>query len=96
MGTSRSRRRSHGWTAWLCGVVIVGTGLSGTLAGAASPTVPSAPTITSVTAGLHSVTVAFATSDGGALILSYRVKRTSTNGQARSMDAPTSPLRWPA
>ena len=94
MGTSRSRSRSHGWTAWLCGVVIVGTGLSGTLAGAASPTVPSAPTITSVTAGLHSVTVAFApTSDGGAPILSYRVKCTSTNGGVPgSHDGPTSPI----
>lgn len=85
MGKPSGRRRPRGWTAWLCGVVVVGAALSGvssgTSAGAATVTAPGAPKITSVTAGLSSVTLAFKPpADGGARILNYRATCTSSNG----------------
>ena len=73
----------------------VGTGLASTSSGpvVTLPTVPGAPTITSVAAGLRAVTLAFtATNDGDAPILSYRVACTSPNGVLGSHDAPTSPI----
>jgi hypothetical protein len=98
MGTSSGRARPRGWTAWLCGVVLVATGIGGTLntpAGAGTVTTPGAPKITSVTAGLSSATVAFKpTSTGGARILNYRVTCTSTNGgSAGSHQGFFSPIR---
>jgi len=81
MGKSNCRPWSRSWAAWLCGVVIVGTTLSGASPAAASPTVPGAPIITSATSGLHSVTIAFRpTSNGGVRISNYRVACTSGNG----------------
>ncbi|MGO9872467.1 MAG: fibronectin type III domain-containing protein [Acidimicrobiia bacterium] len=85
MGKPSGRGRPRGWTAWLCGVVVVGAALSGAsggaAAGAATVTAPRAPKITSATPGLSSVTLAFkAPADGGARILSYRATCTSSNG----------------
>jgi Fibronectin type III domain len=86
MGESSSRAHPRRWAAWLCGVVIVGAGLSGATggvaAGAAPMTVPGAPKITAATAGLHSVTLSFAkpTVDGGTRITNYRATCKSTNG----------------
>ncbi|MGO9876406.1 MAG: fibronectin type III domain-containing protein [Acidimicrobiia bacterium] len=83
MGTSSSRSRLSGLRAWSCGAVLVGAALSGGSAGAASATVPGAPTITSVTAvGLNSLVVAFKgpASNGGARIASYRAVCTSRDG----------------
>jgi large repetitive protein len=77
------RARSRIWAAWLCGAVIVGTGLSASApAGAVSPMAPGAPKVTAVTAGLSSVSVAFAkpASNGGSRISGYRVSCTSRNG----------------
>ena len=77
---------ANGWKAGVCGLAIVGASLGGLsfggAAGAASVTVPSAPTITSVTAGDHSVLVAFAApaSDGGSHIIGYRASCISGDG----------------
>ena len=86
MGKSSSRARPRGWTAWLCGVVIVGAALAG-VAGGASATnkglaVPGAPTVTAVSAGVRSVSIAFTkpASDGGARISNYRGVCQSSNG----------------
>ena len=56
------------------------------------PTVPGAPTITTLTPGLHKVTIGFkATSDGGAPISSYMVTCSGEYG-ARSHQAAKSPI----
>jgi len=73
-------------------------GLIGAPAGAAKKgvTVPGAPTITSVTAGVHLVKVVFTapTSNGGAKIQSYRVKCVSSDGGKKaSRSGHTSPIR---
>jgi len=63
--------------------------------GAATPTVPGAPTITSITAGHRSVKVAFTkpADNGGAGVTSYRVKCTSSNGGVtRSHEGTRSPI----
>ncbi len=60
------------------------------------PTVPGAPTITSVTAGVESVTVAYAApvSDGGARIFQYKVTCTSSDGGVtRSNEERKSPTK---
>ena len=84
MGIS-NRRAGNRWKAWGCGVAILGIALIGAAAGAATPTVPGAPTITSVTAGHRSVKVTFTkpADNGGAKIVDYRVKCTSSNGGAK-------------
>jgi len=81
---------SSSWTpSWrraaaCAGFVTLCIGLIGAPAGAAKKgvTAPGAPTITSVTAGVHRVKVVFAapTSNGGAQIQSYRVKCVSSDG----------------
>jgi len=93
---STSLGRPHGWKAWVCGVAIVGASFVGAGASGASPTVPGAPTITSVTAGDHYVKVAFSrpASDGGAQIFNYKATCTSSDGGAtRSASYFSSPLR---
>lgn len=88
MGKSNSRSRPRGWTAWLCGVVTVGAALTGVTGVASAQTkslaVPGAPKITSVTAGVRSVSIAFTkpASDGGARISNYRGVCHSGNGGA--------------
>jgi len=71
----------------------------GVSAGASTPTVPDAPTITSVRAiGLNSVTVAFSkpVHDGGARILRYRAVCVSTTGGViGAHNATHSPIRVP-
>jgi fibronectin type III domain protein len=57
--------------------------------------VPGAPTITGVTAGVRSVKVAFTkpSDDGGAPITNYRVAWTSSDGGAKgSHEGPKSPI----
>jgi hypothetical protein len=64
-------------------------------AGAAAPTKPGAPTITSVTAGHRSVKIKFTkpADNGGAKITSYRAKCTSSNGGAtRAHEGSKSPI----
>ncbi len=93
---SRARTRPHGWKAWVCGVAIVGATLSGAGAIGASPTVPGAPTITSVTALDHNIKVAFSrpSSDGGSEIFNYKATCISSNGGAtRSASYFSSPIR---
>jgi hypothetical protein len=84
----------------LCGVAIVSLSWSGTSAGATTPTVPDAPTVTSVRAiGLNSITVAFTkpADDGGARIVSYRgVCASMTGGVFGAHHATHSPIRVPA
>jgi hypothetical protein len=84
----------RGFKAWGCGLVILGVALAAAPAGAA-PTVPGAPTITSITAGVRSVKVAFTkpADNGGSKITSYRVKCTSSDGgAARAHEATKSPI----
>src|SRR4051794_9481772 len=67
-----------------------------TVAGAGPATVPSAPRITSVTAGVESVTVAFArpASNGGARILQYKATCVSSDGGVGHFDnEPGPPVR---
>jgi hypothetical protein len=93
---SSSRKQPHGWKALLCGVSIVGVSLAGAGTSGASPTVPGAPTITSVTPGDHNIKVAFSrpANDGGAEIFNYKVTCTSSNGGAtRSASYFSSPIR---
>jgi hypothetical protein len=82
MSELRSGVRPRGWKAWVCGVAIVGTSLGGVAAGAARPTVPGAPTITSVTAEDHSIKVAFTkpASNGGSPIFNYKATCISSDG----------------
>jgi hypothetical protein len=96
MAESNRRSNPSGWRALGCGLVVLGLGLAGSAAGAASPTVPGAPTITSVTAGIRSVKVAFTkpADDGGAKVTSYRVKCASSNGGvSRANEGVKSPIR---
>jgi hypothetical protein len=61
-----------------------------------APTVPGAPTITSATAGVESVTVAYSApaSDGGSRIFRYKVTCTSSDGGVtRSNDEQRSPTK---
>jgi len=99
MGKSSSRTQLRRRRTWLCVVAFVASSLGGPPAGAATPTVPGAPTITSVKAiGLKSVTVAFdkPANDGGARIASYRATCTSTDRGVRGThDAANSPIRVP-
>ncbi|MGO9874050.1 MAG: fibronectin type III domain-containing protein [Acidimicrobiia bacterium] len=98
IGKSSSRSQPRRRKTWLCVIAVVASSLGGAPAAAATPTVPAAPTITSVKAiGLNSVTVAFAKpADGGARIASYRATCTSTNRGVRGAhDAARSPIRVP-
>ena len=83
MGKSSSRAGIRRVLALLCGIGLFGAAL-GPTAGAASATVPGKPTIRAVRAGLFSITVTFRRpdSDGGAPIIGYRVRCTSSNGGA--------------
>ena len=86
LGKSRARTRLHGCAAWLCGLVIVGAGLSGgangLAAGASTLTAPGTPAVIAVTAGIRSVAIAFTkpANDGGARVSNYRGVCTSGNG----------------
>ena len=99
VGKSRAGSRSRGgWRVVLCALVALGAGLREASAGAVSPRVPDAPTITSVKAGSFNVTVAFKgpANDGGSRILGYQAACTSTDGGRRgSHHAPSSPIRVP-
>lgn len=95
MRASTSRLGTQSWYASLCALAIAAVALGSAPAGAAT-TVPGAPTITSATAGRHSVTVTYSapSSDGGKPITGYRVACTSSDGGAnRSKTRPTSPIR---
>jgi titin len=82
--------------SWACAVAALGLGLGVAAApvGAAAPTVPGRPTITSVTSGVRSVTVAFKkpADDGGAKITSYHVQCTSNKGKNGALNGPKSPI----
>src|SRR5580692_9077723 len=96
VNTTSSRTRRHGWKALVCGVAIAGASLVGTATSGASPTVPGAPTITSVTPGDHNIKVAFSrpANNGGAEIFNYKATCTSSNGGAtRSASYFSSPIR---
>ncbi|MGO9875572.1 MAG: fibronectin type III domain-containing protein, partial [Acidimicrobiia bacterium] len=81
MSESSSRLRPRVWKACVCGVAIVGASFGGVAAGAAAPTVPGAPTITSVTAEDHAIKVAFTKpSNGGSPIFNYKATCTSSTG----------------
>ena len=92
---SRIRRRA----AIICGIAVFGLGLASAPADAAKPTkptVPGAPTITSVTPGFHRVKVAFdaPASNGGAKIVNYRVVCTSSDGGRKAANSgPKSPIK---
>ena len=89
MGTSVSPVRPHGWKAWVCGLAIAGAALGTASAVGASPTVPGAPTITSVSAGDHSIRVAFSkpAANGGSPIFLYKAVCSSSNGGATRSDS---------
>jgi hypothetical protein len=80
MGKSSTRAHIRDVLVLLCGIAVLG-GAVGTTASAASATVPGKPTIRAVKAGLFAVTVTFRrpASDGGAQIIGYRVRCTSSN-----------------
>ena len=82
MSTSGSLAGPHGWKAWVCGLAIVGAALGTAATAGAAPTVPGAPTITSVSAGDHSIRVAFTrpASNGGSPIFLYKAVCSSTDG----------------
>ena len=82
MGRLGSPARPKHWKALVCGLAIVGVALGGSVAGAVSPTVPGAPTITSATAGDHAIRVAFTkpASDGGSPIFDYKATCASSDG----------------
>ena len=93
MSQSQPRGR-HGWK-WGCGLAIAAVALMGAPVGAATPTVPGAPTITAVTAGHRSVKITFTkpADNGGAGVTSYRAKCTSSNGGVtRSHEGTRSPI----
>lgn len=98
-GRSSERSLGRGWNVWLCAVAIVGLSTVGTSAGASTPTVPDAPTITSVRAiGLNSITIVFTkpVHDGGERILRYRAVCASTTGGVIGTHIAThSPIRVP-
>ena len=86
----------RGWKAWVCGVAIVAASFAGAAVSGAAPTVPGAPTITGVTAGLHNITIRFdrPSSNGGSSIFNYKATCTSSNGGAtRSSSDFNSPIR---
>ena len=94
--TSAARVRSFGWKAGVCGVAVVVASFAGAAASGASPTVPGAPTITSVTGADHNIKVAFdkPASDGGSHIFNYKATCTSSDGGAtRSESYFSSPIR---
>jgi len=96
MGDHGLLQRRYRWTAVLCGVGIVGAGLAGVSAGAAGATVPGTPTVISVKAGTRSITAVFTkpASNGGAPILTYQVRCTSSDGGVTGLhDGPHSPVR---
>jgi hypothetical protein len=85
----------RGWKAWGCGLAIVGAALAGAPAGAATPTVPGAPTIGVATAGARTVKVAFTkpADNGGAKVTNYRAKCVSIDGGVtRSHEGFKSPI----
>ncbi|MGO9873353.1 MAG: fibronectin type III domain-containing protein [Acidimicrobiia bacterium] len=95
MRTSTSRPGPQGWYASLCAVALAALALGAAPAGGAT-TVPGAPTITSATAGRHSVTVTYSapSNDGGKPITDYRVACTSSDaGVSRSRTGHVSPIR---
>lgn len=84
--------------AAVCGITVLAGAIGSTVAGAADPTVPGAPTITSVKAGEFSITIAFKkpTNTGGAAITGYRTQCTSSNGGKSGAQSPLdSPSRVP-
>jgi hypothetical protein len=96
-GRSSSRSQDRVRKAWFCAVAIAGMWMFVASAGASTPTVPGAPTITSVRAiGLNSVTVAFTkpVHDGGSRIRRYQAVCTSTTGGVLGTHISTgSPIR---
>jgi hypothetical protein len=79
----------------VAGLAIAAVALGAAPVGAAAPTLPGAPTVTSVTPGVRSVKVAFTKpdSDGGAKVTNYRVRCTSSDGGAGSEHSgPNSPI----
>ena len=88
-------RVRRGRTVLACGVAAFGLALAGLPAGAAGPTVPGAPTITGVKAGVRSAQVSFTkpADNGGSKITNYRVRCTSSNGGAyRALTGTKSPV----
>jgi hypothetical protein len=87
------RRSGRRWGRWfgVAGAVVVTCAVAGQAVGAESPTVPGAPVITSVTAGDHSVRVAFTRpSSGGSPIFSYKATCISSDGGATRSESNSS------
>jgi len=83
--SSRSIARPRGWKAGICGIAVLGSALAalapmGATAAGAAPTLPGAPTITSVSAGDRSITVSFTRPAGDAHISQYKATCTSSDG----------------
>jgi hypothetical protein len=95
-----SPRSRHRTKAMLCSAAMIGASMTGASAGAATATVPGAPTITSVKAvGLNSIVVVFAkpADNGGEEIATFQATCVSTNGGiSRAHDATKSPIRVPS
>jgi len=96
-GRAASRSQDRVRTVGFCAVAIATLSMFVASAGAATPTVPDAPTITSVRAiGLNSITVAFTkpVHDGGERILRYRAVCVSIRGGViGTQNATRSPIR---
>jgi hypothetical protein len=95
MSESISHGRRLRWKALACGVAIAGTLGASVPVGAASPTVPGAPTAVSATPGVRSAKVSFAkpADNGGAKITGYRARCTSSDGgRTASHAASKSPI----
>ena len=82
-------------TVCAAALALVGAAAFAAPVGAAAPTVPGAPAITSVISGVRSVRVAFTkpADNGGAKITNYRVRCTSSDGgKAGAHEAMKSPI----
>ena len=93
MGKLSARSQARGLKVSMCGVAILALAMSAAPAGAATATVPGAPTIKSVKpSGDRAilVTIAKPASDGGSRISSYRAVCSSKNGGVTGADVATS------
>ena len=94
--SSSSTFRPCGWKAAVGVFAVAGLALGSSVAGAAPPTVPGAPTIKSVTALRQAIRVAFTrpASNGGAHITRYKATCVSSDGGVtRSNGDDRSPIR---
>ena len=84
------------WPTWCCAFAVFAFAANAVPVGAATPTLPGVPTITSVTAGVQNATVAFTApmDDGGAPVFAYTATCTfAGRGLTASRSGAASPLR---